>query len=566
MPRRHLVLRLFGQLVRSPYRWQMLATLVLSSVILGIELLLGIQLARLLGRMIDTLTRRDGDAYQEALLLLLACLAAFFVCTGVYLYTNLRLKMQARTALTYPWLRRWLDEEAIYRLEREQRVDNPDQRIAEDLGLFLDRSLGLLMGALGAFGGVWMYSAELWREGGSFELSLGGQSWSVAGYLFWVALAYSLLDFLLTRRIARPQIGLSMEQQHAEADFRYAMVQVREHAEQVALYRGAATELRRLIACFERVRQNWWRLIAFQAGLSVYSALAAQVTTFLIYLLLGPKVLAGALTVGAMVALQSLYGQTLGKLNWFANAWSEIVGWIAVVKRLQQLDRGIEAGPAGGITVRDADGATLSTQALSLRLPGGRVLADIGDLRVQAGQRWLVRGPSGVGKSTLLRAIAGLWPHGQGRIETPLGRLLFLPQKSYLPWDSLKVVLSYPDPVGRYSDEECRRALVDCRLPRLAERLHECQRWSMQLSPGEQQRLAFARALLACPDFLFLDESTSALDADTESHLYGLLLERLSATVLVSVAHRPALARFHTHGLSLAAEGPARIEQLVTST
>jgi vitamin B12/bleomycin/antimicrobial peptide transport system ATP-binding/permease protein len=560
--RKHVVFKLIGSLVTSPYRGSMLALLLLSGAILGVELWVGLQLASIVGRMIDALAQRDAAGFSGVMLTLSGLMVAVLFCISLHTYFNERLKMQARTALTYPWLRHWLSEEAIYRLEREKRIDNPDQRIAEDLNLFLDKTLNLLMGGLGAIGGVWAFSTRLWQQGGSLELGLGGQTWSVPGYLFWVAVTYSVFDFVLTRWIAKPQIDLNMQQQHVEADFRFSLVQVREHAEQVAFYRGGTTEFRRLTDCFELVRQNWWCLIAYQAGLNVYSSVTGRVSNYLLYFLLGPRVLAGAMTVGTVTSLQLLFGQTLAKLNWLANSWSGIVEWLAVVRRLKEMDSAIDQLPAAGIEMGAAENAVLSTHNLALALPDGCALTTVGDLRMQPGQRWLVRGPSGTGKSTLLRAIAGLWPHGAGRIEPPLGRLMFLPQKNYLPWDTLKVVLTYPRPADAYDDEVCRQTLIDCRLPALANRLHEQTRWNMRLSPGEQQRLAFARALLSKPDFLFLDESTSALDIETERHLYQLLLERLPDTTLVSVAHRPTLEEFHTHGLDLSADRPAEVRAL----
>jgi putative ATP-binding cassette transporter len=228
------------------------------------------------------------------------------------------------------------------------------------------------------------------------------------------------------------------------------------------------------------------------------------------------------------------------------------------------MDLAMDLPPASGIEVTHAGAAgALALHGLALALPDGSALAEVDDLRIQAGQRWLVRGASGLGKSTLLRAIAGLWPHGSGRIEAPpRDRTMFLPQKSYLPWGSLKEALAYPQPASAFGDETCRQVLIDCRLPQLADGLHEHARWSMRLSLGEQQRVAFARALLAKPEFLFLDESTSALDADTEACIYRLLVDRLPHTVLVSVAHRPALEAYHTHRLDLEANAPAKATAL----
>lgn len=560
--RTHVVFRLLGSLVTSPYRWGILALLLLSFAFVGVELSVTLGLAKIAGAMTDALIQRNAASFYGALLGVFGLIIAMFTVMGLSIYVDLRLKMQARTALTYPWLRQWLGEEGLYRLEREKRIDNPDQRIAEDLNLFLEKTQALLLGAVGAVGGVWMFSTQLWQQGGALDLELGGRTLSIPGYLFWFALVYSVFDFLLTRWIAKPQIGLNMQQQHVEADFRFGLVQVRENAEQVAFYRGEDTEFKRLLGSFEQVRKNWWRLIAYHAGLNVYNSATGQFSTYAMYFLLAPRVLAGAVTVGTMTQLQTLYGNTLSKLNWLANAWPSIVEWIAVVRRLKEMDAAIGQPPAAGIALGAADTAALSTRDLVLALPDDSTLVNVGDLCIQPGQRWLVRGPSGTGKSTLVRAIAGLWPHGSGRIEPPSGRTMYLPQKNYLPWDTLKVVLAYPRPADAYSDEACHQALIDCRLPRLASQLHEQARWNMRLSLGEQQRLVFARALLSQPDFLFLDESTSALDIDTERHLYQLLIKRLPSTALVSVAHRPTLEAFHTHGLELHAERSAQIATL----
>lgn len=553
----HIVLKLLATVLRSPYRNRMIVMLLILGAIMAAETWMTVKMATYSGHIVDALTRRDGAIFYVALSGLVLSALAFTACSVTFAYLNQRLTMEARTALTYPWLGHWLDDKAIYRLEREHRLDNPDQRIAEDLKLFLDKSMSLGIGGYSALLGVGAFSVMLWRQGGPLEFTLAGQHWSIPGYLFWVALIFAIVNTWLTRWIAKPLVNLNMQQQRVEADFRFGMIQVREHAEQVALYRGADTEYVRLTNCFEHVRQNWWRLIAYQMRWASFAFTTTSFSTYATYILLAPRVLAGAMTIGGMTTLHTVFGNVIGKLNWFAGAWGDIVVWIAIVNRLKELDHAIDLPAVEGIEVSESDTSMLVARDLMLELPEGAALATIGDLQVQRGQRWLVRGPSGVGKSTLLRAIAGLWPYGHGAIDKPGQGLLFLPQKSYLPWDTLKVVLAYPQAAEFFSDEACRQALLDCRLPKLANHLHERERWSLRLSLGEQQRVAFARALLIKPDFLFLDESTSALDMDTERHLYQLLLERLPDTALISVAHRTTLDPFHSHCLQLNALGPA---------
>jgi len=263
----------------------------------------------------------------------------------------------------------------------------------------------------------------------------------------------------------------------------------------------------------------------------------------------------------------SAFGRVQDSLSWFVSAYSSLASWKATVDRLTSFHEAIQNAAAAaerkdGVGVEASTTPSFATQALEVALPDGRVLLGAVDCALTPGQHVLLTGPSGSGKSTLFRALAGIWPFGRGRVAVPSGAsLMFLPQRPYLPLGSLREVVAYPAGSAHFNDSEITSALNACGLAHLIPALDEEHRWSQRLSPGEQQRLAFARALLNRPDWLFLDEATSALDEDMERTLYGLIRERLPQTTLVSIAHRPSVAAFHARRLAIApaVEGAARL-------
>ncbi|WP_083748996.1 ABC transporter ATP-binding protein/permease [Pelomonas sp. KK5] len=558
----NMAARLLPSLLRALVRSSVMAKILVWAVSIATEIWLSVTALGYTGALIDALAGHDGARFQHTLwkLLLVALVHALLIAANLYL--NDRVAMEARSSLVDGWLPRWLDGEVLYRIEREHALDNPDQRIAEDLKLFVDKTLALGSGFYVMLLGVGTYATLLWEQGGAFGFTLGGRALAIPGYLFWMALVFACVGTVLSRWIGKPLVNLTMRQQRVEADFRFGLIQAREHAEQVALWRGGEAEYERATGRFEQIRRNWWRLAFFQVRLQVATLGFTMLPMYCGYLLMAPKVLDGAMTVGAMTMLSAAFGSTVTRLNWPSMVWGEVVQWMAAVKRLGEMDGAIaepasRADPRAEIRVLRSGAAAVTVQRLALCLPDGTALTGIAELQLRPGERWLLRGPSGVGKSTLLRALAGLWPHGRGTIGMPAQGVMFVPQKDYLPWGTLKAALAYPQRPEAYGDEACRQALIDVRLPQWVDRLHERERWSLQLSPGEQQRLAFARVLLARPAFLFLDESTSALDLDTERHLYQLLLKRLPLAALVSVAHRSTLDAFHDHRLLLASARPA---------
>jgi vitamin B12/bleomycin/antimicrobial peptide transport system ATP-binding/permease protein len=387
--------------------------------------------------------------------------------------------------------------------------------------------------------------------------------------MVWTAIAYAIVGSALTHLIGRPLIRLNFLQERFEADFRFSLVRLRENAEGVALYRGEPSEQRSLLQKFERIRTNWWELMRYTKYLTGFTVGYAQIAIIFPILVAAPRYFTGAITLGGLMQISQAFGQVQGALSWFVDSYSSLANWKASVDRLLTFSEALvqaraEAAAGSGVRIERQADPHLRAEDLDLNLPDGRAVLDGASFAVAPGERVLLSGPSGAGKSTLFRAIAGIWPFGRGRVQMPeQARVLFLPQKPYLPIASLREVVSYPAGPGAFGDDEIREVLRQCRLEAFADRLDDVGNWALRMSLGEQQRLAVARALLHRPEWLFLDEATASLDETTETQIYALLQERLPGTAIVSIAHRPTLAAHHQTHWTLVPDGDrARLARL----
>jgi len=495
-------------------------------------------------------TKNQREFYHQ--LLKFTILAFAYIVVYVYrFYLQQMLQIEWRTWLNDNFLADWLRDRAYYRMQLLDRgTDNPDQRIAEDLRMFVDSTLSLGLGLLSSVVTLVSFVAILWTLSGVLSFTLAGTQVSIAGYMVWFALLYAIAGSWLTHLVGKPLIRLNFDQQRFEADYRFSLVRLRENSEGVALYRGEGEEVENFRSRFGYVISNWWGIMRKQKQLGFFTISYSQLAVIFPFVVAAPRFFSGAIQLGGLMQISSAFGQVQGALSWFIDAYSQFAAWKATVDRLTGFTATLsrvreEAARLDGDRVEGGSSA-LALDGLALALPQGQPLLSPTTLELKRGEHVLVAGPSGAGKSTLFRALAGIWPYWRGKIELPRGgRLLFLPQKPYLPIGTLKHAVCYPGDHKVIGDDEVRDALTAVGLTRFADKLDRNENWAQVLSGGEQQRLAFARALLTHPDWLFLDEATSALPDDDEAALYRLVRERLPGTTLVSIGHRASLIGLH---------------------
>jgi putative ATP-binding cassette transporter len=503
-------------------------------------------------RLFDALQEKSTASFVEALAIFFAG-ALVFVLVSVYrIYLRQILEIRWRRWLTDHYLENWIGSQAYYRMElHEKHTDNPDQRIAEDVRSYVASALGLSLSLLSAVATIASFAAILWTLSGSWLIHLFGRDFRIPGFMMWVAIGYAALASWLSHRVGRRLAPINFDQQRYEADFRYGLVRFRESVEAVAFYRGEQEERERAQGRFHRVVDNWRRLIRAQRNLSLFTTGASQANGIVPLLLAAPGFFLGRLTLGDVVQTNIAYSNVSSALTWFMFAYQEIADWRASLERLFAFGDAIEDARCeieGGGGIRSELRAEPGIRLVDLRvaLPDGRALIEGVSGEILPGQRVMITGPSGSGKSTLFRAIAGIWPYGGGRLElSEKGRRLFLPQRPYVPIGTLRAAACYPSSEGAFPDARIAEALAALGLGKLVERLGEDAHWEQQLSGGEQQRLALARALLQEPDWLFLDEATAALDEAMEERAYELIEERLPEAAVISIAHRAGVAQFH---------------------
>ena len=499
----------------------------------------------------DMLQNRQGDLAGSLLQFagIVGASAALGFATS---YLNGALALRWRAWLTADYTARWMAWRRYYRIERTGDIDNPDQRIAEDLQLLPQGILGLIMGFTLSTVSLVQFTALLLTLSDPIRLEVLGHVLVLPGDMVIWGFAYAVITSVLVVFVARPIVARTMAQQHYEADYRFELIHVRRSAEQIAFTGAEQVESRNLLARFTRLRRNMMRLILAQSGLGVTQSLISQLGPILPILLMLPRFFRGAMTMGDVMQGRNAFNQMSTALSWFMQSYGTIATQRAIIRRLRGFDVALARPPVDGPAIAEIAGPALRVEGLAVALPSGAPLVTVPSWRVETGQRWVLRGPSGAGKSTLLRAVAGLWPDATGTIShLPSAQILFMPQRAYLPIGTLRAALSFPALADTFADAALCAALERFGLGHLCARLDDIAPWADVLSPGELQRLAFARVLLHRPAMLVMDEATSALDQANAALAYETVLAEMPRITIISVVHDDALETYHDHLLRI---------------
>jgi putative ATP-binding cassette transporter len=439
-------------------------------------------------------------------------------------------------------------------------VDNPDQRIQQDITSYTSDSQSLALGAVSSVVTLVSFTIILWSLSG--PLTVFGLQ--IPRAMVFLAYLYVIIATVFAIRIGRPLIRLNFLNELLTASYRYALVRIRDNSENIAFYRGEQVENAGLMARFAAVIANTWAIVFRSIKFQGFNLVISQIAVVFPIVIQARRFFSQEITLGDVTQTATAFGQVEGALSFFRLAYDDFASYRASLNRLTGLLDANEEARALPAPVIEEREAGLGIRDLDVRLPDGRsILTDL-DLDIPGGQALVVKGPSGSGKTTLLRTLAGLWPYVEGTISRPgLEHVLFCAQQPYLPLGSLRTALAYPAPAESLAEDVAVETLRSIQLGQLAERLDLEADWSKTLSPGEQQRLAFGRILVARPSLVFLDETTSALDEGMEHALYERVREQLPDCTLISVGHGGTLDRMHTNELTLVGDGTWETRALV---
>jgi len=507
----------------------------------------------------DALESHDAAAMFRQSLILFPLVLATVAMGCANTFSRMTLQREWRRWLNSHVLDRWLTNGRYYQLNLlKGDHSTPEYRVADDLRSSVDAPVDLVLGVFTAVTSAITFTGVLWFIGGQLEVSIGAWTLRIPGFLVIAAVIYSALASGAMVYIARGFVVLAENKNQAEATYRYALTRLRENGESIALLGGDAEERATLESAFEMVRARWRAMMMQSIRTTIVAGTSNGFAPVIPILLCAPKYLDGTMTLGQVMQAASAFVTVQVAFNWLVDNYPRLADWTASAHRfasllvsLDRLEDAETSGASGRIIRTRAEDGALRLRDVCVTLNDGNAVVNEADIEIAPGEKVLVVGESGTGKSMLVRAIAGLWPWGKGEILVDDDGLFLMPQQPYVPLGTLRHAASYPLSSDSVDDPVMRKTLEDVGLGHFVDRLDEDVEWGNMLSGGEKQRLAFARVLLQRPSLIVMDEATAALDPLSQDGLMQLVLERLPRTTIVSVAHRVELEAYHTRKLML---------------
>lgn len=456
-----------------------------------------------------------------------------------------------REHLTQQFQHAWLNQHQHYHLQQQQQIDNPDQRIAEDIYLLTDRSIDLFKYFIMNLAKLIAFITILWQLSHTQTLQIAQWQITIHGYLVWVALIYSLLCTAIMHWIGYRLQKINVERQHKEADYRAELLKIREYSEQIALYQGEKQENHKLNQYFQKIKHNWWQLINRELKIEIFSASYLRISLFIPIFATLPMYLAKTITFGEVMQARSAFSNVQDGFGWFMDYYKRLIEWAAVIERLATFQAALQTNQTRPSTIhyQPHTEPQIHIHQLNIYTPQQQRLLENINFQINGKQWVLIEGKSGIGKSTLLKTLANLWQHYTGQIHIHAQSTLFLPQKPYLSHDSLSNILSYPSPA--FPKQDLIEALNKVGMPHLINQLEEHTDWQKRLSGGEQQRISIARVLLNKPQILFLDEATNQLDDTAAQQLMHTIKTTLPDSLCLGITHQPQIKSLFHHRINL---------------
>ena len=462
------------------------------------------------------------------------------------------LQMKWRKWVTDVYLDGWMKGRVFHRIESNHEIDNADQRISEDLKQMVELSLHLSLGFFANLFKLVTFSIIIWNISGTLSFAIWGVQVNIPGYMLWVSIVYALIASIFMEKRGREMVSVEYEQQQRESDFRFMMMRIRENSSEIAISNGEESEKSALKRYFSRIENNWDFIKRYTKRITVIEKGYTEFGILLAYLMIIPRYFAHQIQLGSIMKLTMSFTNVRVGFAWFVFQYKRLTSLRSMCRRLAELYVCMNADYDTSIDFTSNDEDCIKVDNLEIALSDGTLITKVDHLKIVPGSRWLIKGHSGAGKTTFLKAISGIWQYGSGTISLPQKNLMFLPQVSYLPIGNLKTALCYPNPPEQFANEDCIRVLKECRLEQYLDSLEtDDLSWNRKLSPGEKQRLAFARCILLKPDYLFLDEATSAMDPELEGNVFKVLTDRLKDTAIISVAHRESMNVYHDNILNI---------------